>query len=271
MSEPDIIDIIDFQSEDRSAHQKSETRPVPKSIKLLIGGIALVLVIAAVVLYGMSNKTTSSVNMDGDEEVMAVGGGADSDQALGTDELIASLDVARVAPTRAQKMDEQISTMASQIQTMAQQIKALTAQNKTLGQLNTQVSKNTQDLKTTLTQDDLTEIKLELDNTLHKTMLQNNLLQKSSKDIKIASAKPDKKTYKKRTTYRPRLPFKLITIDQWGGDNYAAVESNETTGIENLRRGDRLSGWKIEQIDAVESSVVFKNVTTGRSVKKTFR
>ena len=266
MSEPDIIDIIDFQSEDRSAHQKSETKPVPKSIKLLIGGIALVLVIAAVVLVGMSNKTTSSVNMDGDEEVMAVGG-ADSDQALGTDELIASLDVTRAVPTREQKLDEQISTMASRIQTMAQQIKALTAQNKTLGQLNTQVSKNTQDLKTTLTQDDLTEIKQDWDNRLQKTQ----------EEIKIASAKPDKKTnidkkpYKKRTTYRPRLPFKLITIDQWGGDNYAAVESNEKAGIENLRRGDRLSGWKIEQIDAVESSVVFKNVTTGRSVKQTIR
>ena len=277
MTEPNI-DIIDFQSEDRSEqHPASEIRPVPKAIKLLIGGIALALVLGAVALYAFNIKTatqkTSTVDMDGD--AMVVGGGdIDGDQTFGGNEMETQLDAA-VAKTRAnarppiqQKRDEQIGNIKSQIEIMTQQINDLMAQNNTaLEQLNTQVSQNTQILKTALTQTDLNEIKLDLNDIQHRAEL-----------IKAASEKPlkkiitNKKKFKKRITVRPRnMPFKLITIDQWGGVNYAAIESREMTGIENLRTGDRLSGWQVETIDAEASTVQFKNVKTGYTIKQNTR
>ena len=276
MTEPNI-DIIDFQSEDRSEqHPASEIRPVPKAIKLLIGGIALALVLGAVALYAFNIKTatqkTSTVDMDGD--AMVVGGGdIDGDQTFGGNEMEAQLDAA-ITKTRAnarppiqQKRDEQIGNIKSQIEIMTQQINDLMAQNNTaLEKLSTQVSQNTEGLKTALTQTDLNEIKLDLNDIQHK-----------AEAIKVASEKTLKKTrtnkkkYKKRVTRSSQVPFKLITIDQWGGVNYAAIESREITGIENLRTGDRLSGWQVETIDAAASTVLFKNVKTGYTIKQNTR
>ncbi len=159
-------------------------------------------------------------------------------------------------------MSERVVSMELQIQQMALQIMDLAAQGKAVKQLNTQVGDVAQHLKTTVTQNDLSLMKQDF----------GELLQKTKDEIRNALPKMDKKpkSYVSKKKYTARhMPFKLVSIDQWDGVNYAAIESNNIGAIENLRLGDTRSGWKVEQFDTAESSVVFKNIKTSRSVKQT--
>ena len=278
MSEPEKlefteadIDIIDFQSEDHSASQaKAETRPVPSGVKLLIAGMAFALIVGGGSLYAFSNKSsTADVGMD----IIAIDGG-DGDQTAGTDELIARLDKTKAMTIRTQDglilepvteqemLNERFASIEIQLHQLTQQIKDLVDQYKTVRQLNTQMGELKEDLKTMATEDDLFEMKLNFD----------EMLQKKQEELKRVLVKPYKKTKtivsKKKYTPRQIIPFKLVSIDQWDGVNYAAIESNNIGALENLRPGDTRSGWKVERIDTVESSVIFKHVKTGFSIKQ---
>ena len=271
MSEDDI-EIIDFQSEDRSgSNPHSNIKPVPMGIKLLLGGIGLALLIGMGSLYVSKEKNYSTEN---DVDLVQIDG--DSDDAVATNELIASLDksqlldqsskkaVLTIGPvTEQEKITERVVSMELQIQQMTQQIEALSGQGKMVKQLNTQVGQIADHLETLPTQNDLADMRQDFNKMLQtvKDELKNSLA-KSYKKAKSSVSK--KKVYKSQS-----MPFKLVSIDQWNSVDYAAIKSKNIGAIENLRKGDTRSGWKVERIDVVESSVVFKNIKTGRSIKQT--
>lgn len=265
------IDIIDFQSEDRSASREStEVKPIPKNVKYIMGGIALLMLFGMTGLYAYSKKLSddemSSVSID-EYEIQ---------KAVGTDELIASLDKTpstvkkedikkrlTLGPvTEQEKLNERVISMEVQIQQMTQQIEDLAVQGKAVRQLNTQVGDISEHQKTVATQSDLDQMKQDF----------NTMLQKTSDELKTSLAKNYKKakTYVSKKKYKSKaVPFKLVSIDQWNGVNYAAIQSKKIGAIENLRLGDTRSGWKVERIDTAESSVVFKNIETSRAIKQT--
>ena len=271
MSEDDI-EIIDFQSEDRSgSNPHSNIKPVPMGIKLLLGGIGLALLIGMGSLYVSKEKNYSTEN---DVDLVQIDG--DSDDAVATNELIASIDksqlldqsskkaVLTIGPvTEQEKITERVVSMELQIQQMTQQIEALSGQGKMVKQLNTQVGQIADHLATLPTQNDLADMRQDFNKMLQtvKDELKNSLA-KTYKKAKSYVSK--KKVYKSQS-----MPFKLVSIDQWNSVDYAAIKSKNIGAIENLRKGDTRSGWKVERIDVVESSVVFKNIKTGRSIKQT--
>ena len=268
----DDIEIIDFQSEDRSDSQRQlNTKPVPTGIKLLLGGISLVLLLGMGSLYLFKGTNQSIAN---DTNMMDIGG--DSDDAVGTNKLIVNLDKSQIsdnAPQKAvltigsvteqEKITERVVSMELQIQQMTQQIDVLSGQGKIVKQLNTQVGKITDHLETLPTQNDLADMRQDF----------NEMLQTAKDELKNSLAKTYKKAKsyvsKKKINKTQSMPFKLVSIDQWNSVDYAAIQSRNIGVIENLRKGDTRSGWKVERIDVVESSVVFKNIKTGRSIKQT--
>ena len=268
----DDIEIIDFQSEDRSDSQRQlNTKPVPTGIKLLLGGISLVLLLGMGSLYLFKGTNQSIAN---DTNMMDIGG--DSDDAVGTNKLIVNLDKSQIsdnAPQKAvltigsvteqEKITERVVSMELQIQQMTQQIDVLSGQGKIVKQLNTQVGKIADHLETLPTQNDLADMRQDF----------NEMLQTAKDELKNSLAKTYKKAKsyvsKKKINKTQSMPFKLVSIDQWNSVDYAAIQSRNIGVIENLRKGDTRSGWKVERIDVVESSVVFKNIKTGRSIKQT--
>jgi len=267
----DDIEIIDFQSEDRSDSQRqSNIKPVPTGIKLFLGGISLVLLLGVGSLYLFKGTNQSTAN---EPNILEIG---DNDDAVGTNELIANLDKSHISDqvpqkvvlaiglvTEQEKITERVVSMELQIQQMTQQIDALSGQGKILKQLNTQVGKIADHLETLPTQNDLADMRQDFNEMLQtaKDKLKNSLA-KTYKKAKSYVSK--KKIYKSQS-----MPFKLLSIDQWNSVDYAAIQSKNIGAIENLRTGDTRSGWKVERIDVVESSVVFKNIKTGRSIKQT--
>ncbi len=268
----DDIEIIDFQSEDRSGSKpQSNMKPVPMGIKLLLGGISLALLVGMASFYVFKGKTHSISN---DADMLQIDG--DSDIAVGTNELIASLDksqlpeqsskkaVLTIGPvTEQEKITESVVSMELQIQLMKQQIDDLVGQRKIIKQLNTQVGQIAAHVESLPTQDDLADMRQDFNEKLQnaKDELKNSLVNTYKKAKSYVSKK---KIYKSQS-----IPFKLVSIDQWNSVDYAAIQSKNIGAIENLRTGDTRSGWKVERIDVVESSVVFKNIKTGRSIKQT--
>jgi hypothetical protein len=271
MSEDDI-EIIDFQSDDRSGSQRqSNIKPVPTGIKLLLGGISVALLIGMASLYVSKGNNYS---IDNDADLVQIDG--ESDDTAGTNELIAILDKSKIlaqSPQKAvltigpvteqEKITERVVSMELQIQQMTQQIDTLSGQGKTIKQLNTQVGQIAEHLETLPTQNDLADMRQDF----------NEMLQTAKDELKNSLVKTYKKAKsyvsKKKIVKTQRMPFKLVSIDQWNSVDYAAIQSKNIGAIENLRKGDTRSGWKVERIDVVESSVVFKHIKTGRSIKQT--
>lgn len=257
------IEIIDFQN---SKIKPEQSRPVPTGIKLLIGGIAFV-VLAGGSLYAFNAR--SSVNPESDVTIAG-----DSDQMVATKELIVNLNKTRAKSKTAlntlslgpvneqEKLNERVISMEMQIKQMAQQINDFEVQSKAVRQLNTQVGEFTKHLKTVVTQDEFTAMKQDFSKMLQKT--QDELKNSWAKTYKKARANITKKKSKP-----VQIPFKLVSIDQWNGVDYAAIQSKNIGAIENLRLGDTRSGWKVERIDTAESAVVFKNIKTSHSIKQT--
>lgn len=268
----DDIEIIDFQSEDRSDSQRqSNIKPVPTGIKLLLGGISIVLLLGMGSLYLFKDTNQSIAN---DANMVDING--DSDDAVGTNKLIANLDknqssdqapqkaVLTIGPvTEQEKITERVISMELQIQQMTKQIYALSGQGKIVKQLNTQVGQIADHLETLPTHNDLADMRRDF----------KKMLQTAKDELKNSLAKTDKKAKsyvsKKKIVKTKSMPFKLVSIDQWNNIDYAGIQSKNIGAIENLRKGDTLSGWKVERIDVVESSVVFKHIKTGRSIKQT--
>jgi hypothetical protein len=265
------IEIIDFQSEDRSGSIPQANNPVPNGIKWMLGGVAMVLLVGMGSLYAFKGKSHSTSPVG--EDVMQIGG--DSDKAVATDVLLASLDKNNaqvklpkkpgltIGPvTEQDKINERVVSLETQLQQMTQQIDDLTSQGKIIKKMNTQMGQIADHIETLPTQDDLTEMKQDF----------NKMLQQTKDELKNSLAKSYKKAKKyvsKKKTYSAKnMPFKLVSIDQWNGVDYAAIQSKNIGAIENLRSGDTRSGWKVERIDTVESSVVFKDTKTGRSIKQ---
>ena len=268
----DDIEIIDFQSEDRSDLQRqSNIKPVPTGIKLLLGGISIVLLLGMGSLYLFKGSNQSIAN---DANMVDIGG--DSDDAVGTNELIANLDKNQISDqvphkaeltigsvTEQEKITERVVSMELQFQQMTQQIDALSGQGKIIKQLKTQVGKISDHLETLATQNNLADMRQDF----HK------MLQTAKDELKNSLSKTDKKVKnfvsKKKIVKTQSMPFKLVSTDQWNNIEYAGIQSKNIGAIENLRKGDTRSGWKVQHIDVVESSVVFKHIKTGRSIKQT--
>ena len=266
------IEIIDFQTEDRSDSIPQANNPVPTGIKWILGGVAMVLLVGMGSLYAFKGNSHSTSPVD--EGVMEIGD-SDGDTAVATDVLLASLDKnttqvklpkkpgLTIGPvTEQDKINERVVSLETQIEQMTQQIDDLTSQGTIIKKMNTQMGQIAEHIETLPTQDDLTEMKQDF----------NKMLQQTKDELKNSLAKSYKKAKKyvsKKKTYSARnMPFKLVSIDQWNGVDYAAIQSKNIGAIENLRSGDTRSGWKVERIDTVESSVVFKDTKTGRSIKQ---
>jgi len=262
------IELPDMQSVDLSvSDDASETRPIPAGIKWMFAGIVVACLIASVGLYAYANQSQPST-----DAVVAIDEG-DSDQKVATDALIARLESAKPTEkknktadlssepvTKQEKMSERMVSLEAQIVQLIQQVHDLALQEQGVSQMKTEVGQMADHLKTLPSQDDLATMRQDFDEMLQITI----------KDIKNTPARIHKKEnmVRKKKSYA-RLPFKLVSIDQWDGVNYAAIQSTNIGAIENLRSGDTRSGWTVERIDSIESSVQFKHVKTGRSIKQT--
>ena len=270
-STEDEFEIIDFQSDDRSDSVSQVNRPVPGGIKWILGGVSVALLVGMGSLYAFKGNTHSPAN---EVDVMQIGG--DSDESVGTDELIARLNADQFSEQAPQKtgltlgpvtgqdeMNAKIMSIEAQIQKMTQQMDDLAHQGTIIKTMNTRMGEMANHFETLPTQDDLTDMRQDF----------NERLQKSNDALKKSLVKNHKKAKpyvsKKKTSPSRKIPFQLVSIDQWNGVDYAAIQSKNIGAIENLRSGDTRSGWKVERIDSGESSVVFKHVKTGRSIKQT--
>ena len=67
-------------------------------------------------------------------------------------------------------------------------------------------------------------------------------------------AKSNKKNKRYVTT---KLPFALVSIDQWGNELYAVLRLQGQ--LHELRNGQELNGWQLYSFDHLRRTVVFKN------------
>jgi len=68
------------------------------------------------------------------------------------------------------------------------------------------------------------------------------------------AAKIKKKSKRYRKT---KLPFTLVSIDQWGNELYAVLRLQGQ--LHELRNGQELNGWLVYSFDRLRRTVVFKN------------
>jgi hypothetical protein len=161
--------------------------------------------------------------------------------------------------TPLQIMQEQVASLSSQMQEMNGVIDKLEKQGLVVGQLRTQVSGIKEQLKHVPTRDELEQVKSNF--TLQ--------LEAKAEELKTSLAQLYKKAKRVVSPYKKKpvvMPFRLVSIDQWDGVNYAAIQSNSVGGIENLRQGDARSGWIVSKIDSMRMSVTFEHTKTGKVV-----
>ena len=66
------------------------------------------------------------------------------------------------------------------------------------------------------------------------------------------------KTKKKNKRYgKTKLPFTLVSIDQWGNELYAVLRLQGQ--LHELRNGQALNGWQVYSFDRLRRTVMFKN------------
>jgi len=66
------------------------------------------------------------------------------------------------------------------------------------------------------------------------------------------------KTKQKSKRYgKTKLPFTLVSIDQWGNELYAVLRLQGQ--LHELRNGQELSGWQVYSVDRLRRAVMFKN------------
>lgn len=273
------IEIIDFQSENKSSSQTQAPRPVPANIKWIFASLGVVLIAGAGSLFALSQQSKPvELSLDVDAEtstetaipVNTASASLDNNNAAGT--------VARATPGKSQvvsknkplvigpvteqdKIREQVASMTIQVDEVTARIKTLETQNQDLTRHVQQILKIA---KAMPSKEDLAAIRQDLESMMQK---KSQELQKSieAKTKKLAKTK----SVKKRVYRRYTLPFKLVSIDQWDGLNYAAIQANNISSIENLRTGDVRFGWKVKRIDPLKGQVEFKHLKSGRTVKQT--
>ncbi|MCU7799694.1 MAG: hypothetical protein KZQ70_06010 [gamma proteobacterium symbiont of Lucinoma myriamae] len=266
-------EIIDFQSEDRSDTQ-SNIKPVPTGIKWMLAGIVAVFIVGIGGLYlSKSDKSLLSTNndetvelsdnddlFDGVNETISLEAPEENTQVVKN---IVNKPGLTLSPVSEEELlNERVTSMEAQLQKMTQQMMSFSKQGEVVNQLTTQVTQLSEVMKDVVTQDDLSKARQSF----------RERMQQFRSEIEATVAKSyKKKTYvrRKKSTPAKNMPFKLLSIDQWDGVHYAAIQSKNVGAIENLRVGDRRSGWKVEKIDVTESQVMFKNIKTGQSVKQT--
>ena len=160
-----------------------------------------------------------------------------------------------------QKLQEQVVSLQAQMDEMSQVIKDLEAQGLVVNELKKQVSGLEVEIKRVPTRDEFEQVKSEF----------SVMMDKKTEELKSSLTKMYKKA-KKVVSYKKKksvaMPFRLVSIDQWDGVNYAAIQSTSVGGIENLRQGDSRSGWTVAEIDDMKMSVTFRHAKTGQTVTK---
>lgn len=267
------IEIIDFQSGDKSSKTQSPSpRPVPANIKWIFAGLGVFLIVGAGSLFALSQRSKPvALSLDGESEtVIPVNTTSlDNNNEAGTVARTVSVKTQELSNkpltigpvTEQDKIREQVASMTIQVDEVTARIKTLETQNQDLTRHVQQILKIA---KAMPSKEDLAAIRQDLENMMQK---KSQELQKSieAKTQKVARTKP----VKKRAYRRYTLPFKLVSIDQWDGLNYAAIQANNISSIENLRTGDVRFGWKVERIDQLKGQVEFKHLKSGRTVKQT--
>ncbi len=269
----DEIEIIDFQSEHKSSSQTQSPKPVPANIKWIFAGLGVVLMVGAGSLFALSQQSKPVVlSLDGESETAIpvnissfdknnVSGTVAKTMPVEDQELPKNKPLTIGPVTEQDKLKEQVASMTIQVDEITARIKTLETQN---GDLTRHVEQILKIAKAMPSREDLTTIRQDLESMMQK---KSQELQKSieAKTKKVAKTK----SVKKRAYRRYSLPFKLVSIDQWDGLNYAAIQANNISSIENLRTGDIRFGWKVKSIDPLNGQVEFKHLKTGRTVKQT--
>ncbi len=265
------IEIIDFQSDDRNSAQDQPPKPVPANIKWMLVALVIILLVGGGSLYGFSKKphkkASTAVSLDGETEtVLPIDALKRDDLAQSIKDTVKNKKVRplTIGPvTEQDKLKEQIESMNLQVDDITSRIKSLETQNHDLTR---HVEQILQIAKAMPSKDDLANIRHDLENMMQKN---SEELQKSINEKTKQVAKKTPRHNKKRSYKRYKLPFKLVSIDQWDGLDYAAIQANNIGSIENLRLGDIRFGWKVTRIDALNSMVEFKQIKTGRTIKQT--
>ncbi len=266
------IEIIDFQSDDRNSAQEQPPKPVPANIKWMLVALVIILLVGGGSLFGFSKKPhkATAVSLDGETEAVlpidALERDPGNDLTQSVKDTVKNKKVRplTVGPvTEQDKLKEQIESMNLQVDDITSRMKSLETQNHDLTR---HVEQILQIAKAMPSKDDLANIRHDLENMMQKN---SEELQKSISEKTKQVAKKTLRHNKKRSYKRYKLPFKLVSIDQWDGLDYAAIQANNIGSIENLRVGDIRFGWKVTRIDALNSMVEFKQIKTGRTIKQT--
>jgi len=123
------------------------------------------------------------------------------------------------------------------------------------------------ELKLTKLEDQLNQ--LILDNDVHQQQ-QDSLIQQLQEQLTAQTVQIEQlqsnlkarqlvvKTKKKSKRYgKTKLPFTLVSIDQWGNELYAVLRSQGQ--LHELSNGQELSGWEVYSFDRLRRAVMFKN------------
>ena len=267
------IEIIDFQSEHKSSSQTQSPKPVPANIKWILAGLGVVLIVGTGSLFALNQQSKSvPLSLDGETETVIPvntaslattnAAGAAARTMPVEDQMPPKNKHLSIGPvTEQDKIKEQVASMTVQVDEVTVRLKTLETQNQDLTRHVQQILKIA---KAMPSKDDLAAIRQELESMMQKNSqeLQASIEAKTKKVTKT-------KSVKKRSYRRYTLPFKLVSIDQWDGLNYAAIQANNISSIENLRTGDVRFGWKVKSIDPLKGMVEFKHLKTGRTVKQT--
>jgi len=271
------IDVIDFQSDVHD--DMTAIKPVPKVIKGILAALVIIAVVGVGGMYLLKIKKdeASTTSQSQDKAVMLLDAEEEGDYnklPVNTKNTVnRSLDSqSDVGQSKAKltlhalseqaQLNEQVNTLRLQVQQITVQIESLISQKEIVSQLNTKVSQLSDVVNDAVTRDELSDMRQSFKQSMQqfrgeikKTLAKNTIKKKNIKRKKALMAK--------------RIPFKLVSIDQWDGVYYAAIRSKKLGAIENLRVGDMRAGWKVASINMAESRVMFTHIKTGQSIKQT--
>ena len=253
---------------------ENKPTPMPKGLKYGLMALSLALIAGLLVMNGLKNSGAGDVIGIGiDGEVLDtsshivqsnVSGNISSDskndvlQNIDSGSDKSGIGILKLSVTPMALMKEQVESLTSQIQEMSRVINRFEEQAIMVDQLHTQVSGIEEQLKEVTTREEFEQVKTDF----------SVQFEKKAEELKLSLGRLYKKAkrvvgYKKKPVV---MPFRLVSIDQWDGVNYAAIQSTSVGGIENLRQGDTRSGWVVANIDSMKMTVTFEHSKTGKTV-----
>lgn len=265
--EPELSSIdIDDQEVIEEAVSNSPA-PVPTGIKVLFGGFALAVVFAILGFTMFTGSESETVENGGYIDPVVLANGKQIKEALlesnkGMDSTSASLnDVENSSLPSFEKpfinnsTEEYSNSDSSESAAVGSELTKLKSILDEQGLDITQLSETLTRLK----QEELSNLQNQMDSISDDLKNIHSSVNKQYADLKTAYKKSSSHT----NNQPARPPFKLLSIDVWGGKTSAVIFMQNKTSFAEV--GDERAGWRIESIDR-PNCIVTRNTVSNKRI-----